>query len=123
MASWIDRLKILILPLLTLLIPLFRLAPPLYTWRIRKRVYRWYQVLREIEHSQPDHAGNSLLERLDDLENEVIEIEVPLSFVDEVYHLRAHIDLMRKRLLAKTGEQLTRDTSWVEPPARVSSER
>lgn len=126
-ASWIDRLKILILPLLTLLLPLFRLAPPLYTWRIRKRIYRWYQVLRDIEHSRPDvspdTADKSLLERLDDLENEVIEIEVPLGFMDEVYHLRAHIDLMRKRLLARTGEQLTGGSSWVEPTARVSSKR
>ena len=122
-ASWIDRLKILILPLLTLLIPLLRLAPPLYAWRIRKRIYRWYQVLRDIEHPRPDASGKSLLERLDDLEDEVIEIEVPLGFMDEVYHLRAHIDLMRKRLLANAGAQLAADTDWVEPPSRVSSDR
>lgn len=126
-ASWIDRLKILILPLLTLLIPLFRLAPPLYTWRIRKRIYRWYQVLREIEQpgsgAPPDGSGKSLLERLDDLEKEVIEIEVPLGFMDQVYHLRAHIDLMRKRLLAGSDAQLAATTDWVEPPRRVSSER
>lgn len=126
-ASWIDRLKILILPLLTLLIPLFRLAPPLYTWRIRKRIYRWYQVLREIEQpgagTLPADSGKSLLERLDDLEKEVIEIEVPLGFMDQVYHLRAHIELMRKRLLASTGATLAADTDWVEPARRVSSDR
>jgi TRAP transporter TAXI family solute receptor len=126
-ASWIDRLKILILPLLTLLIPLFRLAPPLYTWRIRKRIYRWYQVLRDIEHSQPESspnaAGRSLLERLDDLENEVIEIEVPLGFMDEVYHLRVHIDLLRKRLLASGGARRSADSAWAEPSHPVSSDR
>ena len=34
-AAAVDRLKILLLPLVTLLFPLFRLAPPLYRWRIR----------------------------------------------------------------------------------------
>jgi hypothetical protein len=40
-ASVVDRGKILLLPALTLLLPLFRVAPPLYRWRIRSRIYRW----------------------------------------------------------------------------------
>jgi TRAP-type uncharacterized transport system substrate-binding protein len=49
LAAFADRMKILLLPLLTLLIPLARLAPPVYVWRMRSRIYRWYRVLREID--------------------------------------------------------------------------
>ena len=48
-ASAIDRGKILLLPALTLLLPLFKIAPPMYRWRIRSRIYRWYELLRQIE--------------------------------------------------------------------------
>ena len=47
-AVLLDRLKILVLPFLVL-IPLFRVAPPLYNWRIRSRIYRWYAAVREID--------------------------------------------------------------------------
>ena len=50
-AVLLDRLKILIFPILALLIPLFRIAPPLYTWRVRSKIYRWYTAVREIDSS------------------------------------------------------------------------
>ncbi len=48
-ASLIDRAKILLIPVLALLLPLLRFAPPAYRWQIRSRIYRWYIVLRRIE--------------------------------------------------------------------------
>ena len=56
-AAFVDRMKILLLPLLTLLIPLARLAPPVYVWRMRSRIYRWYRVLREIDRKLREAAG------------------------------------------------------------------
>ena len=50
-AVLLDRLKILVLPLLALLLPLFKIAPPLYTWRIRSKIYKWYAAVREVESS------------------------------------------------------------------------
>ena len=49
LASFVDRAKVLILPLITLIFPLFKIAPPLYRWRIRSRIYKWYELLRAIE--------------------------------------------------------------------------
>lgn len=100
-ASRLDRLKILLLPLLTLLIPLARIAPPIYQWRIRSKVYRWYEVLREIDltvDTEPDGDRRAQLERLDNLEQEVNGINVPLSYMDEFYSLRMHIQLVRQKL-------------------------
>jgi TRAP transporter TAXI family solute receptor len=97
-----DRLKILILPFLALLIPLFRIAPPLYNWRIRSKIYRWYAVVREIDTAAQEKASvgetQSLLHRLATLEREVTSVSVPLSYTGELYNLRLHIGLLRQEL-------------------------
>lgn len=100
-ASLLDRMKIMILPLLGLLLPLFKVVPPLYQWRMRSRIYRWYEQLEDIdkESARQEHKSrSSLLKKLDDLEKEVREIKVPLSFSYQLYHLRLHINFVRDRL-------------------------
>lgn len=47
-ASLIDRLKIMLLPLVVLLMPVFKIMPPLYQWRMRSRIYRWYRELEAV---------------------------------------------------------------------------
>ena len=39
-ATFVDRTWVLILPVLTLLIPLMRIAPPTYRWQVRRRIFR-----------------------------------------------------------------------------------
>jgi hypothetical protein len=101
-ASLVDRLKVMLLPLIVLLLPLFKVMPPIYTWRMRARIYRWYRELEDIDlaqHAHPDSAARARLGgELDALENEVLRVEVPLSFASQLYHLRQHIDLVRSRL-------------------------
>ena len=101
-AVLLDRLKILVLPFLALLIPLFRVAPPLYTWRIRSKIYRWYAVVREVDLTlqKKDHAldARSLLRRLAELEREVASVSVPLSYTGELYNLRLHIGFLQGEL-------------------------
>lgn len=103
-ANLIDRLKIMLVPVITLLIPLFKVMPPAYRWRVRKKIYRWYRELQEldIEHPQREKAERlaRLLQRLNDIEEEVRKVRVPLSYVDELYDLRVHIDLLRDKLTA-----------------------
>ena len=98
----LDRLKILVLPLLALLLPLFKVAPPLYTWRIRSKIYRWYAAVREVESSIQEekvsgHAA-SLIERLSELDRQVASVSVPLSYTAELYHLRLHIRFLQEKL-------------------------
>ena len=101
-ASLLDRMKIMILPLLGLLLPLFKVVPPLYRWRMRARIYRWYEQLEEVDKESARQQKKSrahLLKKLDDLEKEVRGVKVPLSFSYQLYHLRLHIDFVRGRLL------------------------
>ncbi len=98
-ASLVDRLKVMLLPLLVLMFPLIKVMPPIYTWRMRARVYRWYDELERAE--QRLAAGK--VERdwvnaeLDRIESEVQRVKVPLSFTDQLYHLRQHVDLVRRQ--------------------------
>jgi len=112
LASLIDRAKILLLPLVILLIPLMKLAPPLYRWRIHSRIYRWYGVLREIDQRLRNATGEELLECADKLNRIDLELEavnVPLSYMEEFYHLRLHIDLIKRRLAAHRSSKLAPD--------------
>jgi uncharacterized protein len=106
-AVLLDRLKILVLPFLALLIPLFRIAPPLYNWRIRSKIYRWYAVVREIDltvqKSEKSMDAEALLRRLAELEHEVASITVPLSYTGELYNLRLHIGFLQDELKARLG--------------------
>ena len=106
-ASLIDRLKIMLVPLLTLLLPLIKIMPPTYRWRVRKKIYRWYVELQALDNesvNQPSgEALAALLQQLDRLEAEARKVSVPLSYADELYNLRLHIGLVRDRLLAGLG--------------------
>ena len=96
----LDRLKVFLLPLVALLLPLFRIAPPLYQWRVRSRVYRWYAAVRDIDlaisSERPDVA--SLRGRLQALESDVASVSVPLAYTGEQYHLRLHLHLLQEEL-------------------------
>jgi len=105
-ASLVDRLKVMVVPLLMLLLPLFKVMPPIYAWRMNARVYRWYHELEEVDEQMdewPDerHAIDTeqLLADLNRIEQEVRNVSVPLSFAGKLYHLRAHINLVRQKLL------------------------
>jgi hypothetical protein len=92
----------MLLPLLTLLLPLLKAAPPIYRWRIRCRIYRWYRVLRQIdEQVKTASAGDDFaaeIAHLRTLENELAEVSVPLSYMEEVYNLRMHVEFVLRRL-------------------------
>jgi hypothetical protein len=97
----LDRLKVLVLPFAALLIPLLRIGPPLYQWRIRSRIYQWYAAVREIDMILLSDASEdlpSIRERLRVIEREVASVSVPLAYAGEQYHLRLHIRLLQERL-------------------------
>jgi hypothetical protein len=94
-----------LLPLLGLLLPLSRLLPPLVELRVRSKVFRWYAHLREVERSIEQHGADpqQALEELSRIEAQVELIGVPLSYTHELYTLRSHIQLVRRRALARAA--------------------
>lgn len=109
LASLVNRILVVFVPLAVVLIPGVRVLPPLYRWRVRSRISRWYGALLELERSQlgqPQPAERAqLLQKLDDIENKVNRMTVPKSFGDQFYVLRQHISLVRERLSHGAGGQ------------------
>lgn len=102
-SNLVERMWLVLGGLLVLLLPLSRVVPPLYTFRVRRRVFRWYARLREIEArtGDADASPERLLEELDHLDRVVDKVAVPLSYADELYALRHNIHAARKRVLAR----------------------
>ncbi|MCB1886873.1 MAG: ABC transporter substrate-binding protein [Rhodocyclaceae bacterium] len=102
LAVVLDRLIVALLPALALLIPLMRIAPPLYAWRMRARIYRRYGELKFLEErfrSGADRDFDQLLARLDAIEEAANHGKVPLAFTNELYTLREHVLLVRQEVI------------------------
>ncbi|KQQ91656.1 C4-dicarboxylate ABC transporter substrate-binding protein [Massilia sp. Leaf139] len=107
LANLFERLWVVVVALAALVIPLSKIVPPLYVWRVRSRVYRWYGELRAVEQAweavledQREIVRNDLLKRLDEIEEQVNHVSVPLAYADGLYGLRGHINIVRQRLQA-----------------------
>ena len=102
LASLLDRLKIMIIPLIMLMMPLLRVAPPLVRWQTRRKIYMWYDELRRIDQLSIEGMSiteaNQSLEHLHQLEQQIARIGVPLSYMEEYYNLRLHLNLVRTRV-------------------------
>jgi TRAP transporter TAXI family solute receptor len=102
LASLVDRLKVMLIPLIMLLMPLIRAAPPLVRWRTRRKIYLWYSVLRDIDqkiaNGMTAQQIDEELARLGDIEHQVAYVEVPLSYMEEFYHLRLHLKMVHENL-------------------------
>ena len=98
-ANLVERMWLVMGIIIAIMLPLSRIVPPVYEFRVRSRIFKWYGQLRDIENRIESTGNNSaLLEELDSLENRAEKISVPLSYTDELYALRSNIQLVRKKL-------------------------
>lgn len=105
-SNLLERMWLVIGGLIVLLLPISRVVPPLYTYRVRQRVFRWYARLREVEARMEDGDGDTteLLNEMDELDRVASQISVPLAHADELYALRNNIERTRRRLLARPAQ-------------------
>ena len=103
-ATLVDRLWVMLLPLIGLSIPLFKLMQPLYNWRIRRRLLKRYTALHEIDPQYnpvtTEEDRNARLRLIENLDHDSVGVVVPKSYSDDVYKLRRDIDLVRRKLSA-----------------------
>ncbi len=98
-ANLIERMWLVMGIIIAVLLPLSRIVPPLYAFRVRSRIFRWYGQLRSIEVRSETEDCGALLRELNQLDSRVEKVSVPLSYTDELYALRNNIHLVRKKLL------------------------
>jgi hypothetical protein len=77
---------------------------------MRSRVYRWYSELDAVDpETHKEEVAESLQEflgKLDEIEEKVSNVTVPLAYTSGIYALRVHIQMLRNKLrhAAQKGE-------------------
>jgi hypothetical protein len=106
-ATFVERFMVLLIPVVTLMLPLLRFAPPVYGWQVRRRIYRWYGRLRELEQQALAATTGAeradILRQLERVEDDVGKIHVPLGYAESHYHLRVHIQFIRQIIARDEG--------------------
>ncbi len=115
LATLIDRFIIFVIPVIVVLLPMIRMIPHIYRWRIRRRIYQRYGELKFLETQLKPMASaeelREFIEKLDDIEERVNQLRVPLEYSDHVYELRQHIDYVRERLRKVSHEKRGQSTT------------
>lgn len=100
-AHAVNRMVLLLIPLLTLLYPLLKGAGPLYRWIVNRRIYPWYAVLRDLEHAldaaETPEERAEIRKQLQELEGKVADVKVPVRFTGELFILRRHVAIVRAK--------------------------
>ena len=85
----------------------FRLLPVAYNWIKRRRLFYWYAQLKALEASfDTDPMDKHLAEKqvdIERIEDAVSHIRFPLTFSDQVYNLRSHIDIVRRKIASRVN--------------------
>lgn len=104
-ATFIDRMILVLIPLGIILIPLIGIMPWIYTWRNRSKYYHWYRELRNIERDlaapMNPEGIKEFQAKLDLMEKAVGKIRLSVAFYDEVFILKEHIQMVRKKLITE----------------------
>ena len=104
-ANALQRFLLVLVPLMAIAIPLFKIIPLLYAFKEKSRLNRRYGQLLEMER---EIASRTLTmqevtrarAQLDQIEHDVSGMKFPLDFSDRVYTLRQHVDYVRGHLHA-----------------------
>lgn len=101
-ATFVNRTLIVILPLLALLIPLTKIIPTVYIWLVKRKLFRYYGELRYIDAQLREKTflenRAQYLDKLNEIEDKVSELKLPVTFSQYAYELRGHIELVRSKL-------------------------
>jgi len=119
-----SRLLVLLIPVIGVAYPLLRTAPSLYSWSMRRRIFRLYGELKFIEVELDSPAGipaQTLLAQLQGLEARANHLQVPFAFAPFLYELRNHIALVRSRIEAAAAHPAQVPSSPSSPSAALSS--
>ena len=111
LSSLVSQLLFLLVPIIGVLYPLFRLLPALYGWGMRSRIFRLYDELKfleaELEAGTSGAGDPSLSARIEDLERRADHLNVSRAYMQMLYTLRLHINMVRERIAQASRSQPT----------------
>lgn len=102
LAAWFDRFVLLVIPLLAFVLPLIRLIPRMYNWRLRSKIYQRYGELKfletQIKSSAKQSEYENYLHQINLIEDRVNKMKMPENFSEYIYSLKGHIQYVRDRI-------------------------
>ena len=102
LATLLDRMAVMLLPIVGVLLPAVNFGPKLYQWQVRRRLLYWYRELKTLERGLTSTSSASLIAEkqaaVEAIEAAVNEIPIPVMFSNQHFDLRQHIDVVRRRL-------------------------
>jgi TRAP-type uncharacterized transport system substrate-binding protein len=109
MVELVEKLVLLLIPVLAVLYPVIRFLPSIYDWLMRLKIFRLYGELRSLDDEIAHADGNeretvAMVARLDQLEAQADSLKLPVAYASMLYVLRNHIDLVRARLRKRSDE-------------------
>jgi TRAP-type uncharacterized transport system substrate-binding protein len=103
-ATLVEKTLVVLIPLVALLYPVFKLLPQMYDWMMQLKITRLYDEIRSIESDMeakgPAFDANALNAKLDQIDQRANHLQLPTVYASNLYTLRSHIDLVRARLAA-----------------------
>jgi TRAP-type uncharacterized transport system substrate-binding protein len=102
-ANALQRLLLILVPLLAIAIPVLKTIPSLLDFKEKNRLYRRYGVLLDLERDirARQLTAQEIQEasaKLDQVEQDISEMKFSLDFTDRIYTLRQHVDYVRVQL-------------------------
>jgi TRAP transporter TAXI family solute receptor len=101
-ATLVEQILVVLIPLAALLYPAFKLLPQTYDWMMQRKITRLYDEIRSIESDMeaqgPAFDANALNAKLDQIDQRANHLRLPTVYSSNLYTLRSHIDLVRARL-------------------------
>jgi TRAP-type uncharacterized transport system substrate-binding protein len=114
LAVLVERLLVILIPILGVVYPILTLLPSLSDWWFKRKVFRLYGELRFLEEDIGRGGGRErpgeLVSRLEDLEQQSDRLKVPLSHSGHVYTLKEHINMVKDKLTANVARPPTEDS-------------
>ncbi len=101
-ATLVEKMLVVLVPVAALLYPAFKLLPQTYDWLMQLRIRRLYDEIRsietEVETQGPEFDPKTLNMKLDEIDQRANHLQLPTVYASSLYTLRSHIDLVRARL-------------------------
>lgn len=108
-ATLVERLLVVFLPIAVLIYPVFKFLPQIYDWLMQSKIMRLYNEMRSIESEinaqGPGSDITTLSIKLDHLDERANALRLPNNYASMLYTLRSHLNLVRARLAARRNQK------------------
>jgi TRAP-type uncharacterized transport system substrate-binding protein len=104
-AAVVTQVGLLLIPILGIAYPVLQGAPAIYATVMQHRVSRVYSYLKSVEVEMAEGTVKdpvAVIAQLDALDARARKVQTTAAYMSMVYTLRAHIQLVRDRLLRST---------------------